>query len=74
MSRIAKRQLTIPPITDQGYKAMQEAACSDEASCKGLACRQCIYYKDNFKHFINYFALWDAPGTITVKEIIKEEE
>ncbi len=73
MSRTIERQLTIPELSRKGYQLMQEGACSNEADCKGLACKECIYCKDNLDHFIYYFGLLDSAGTITVKEIIKEE-
>lgn len=72
--KVIKREIIIPEMSKQGYLDMQDGACSDEADCRGIACRQCIYYKDNIDHFINYFGLLDAAGTITVKETIKEEE
>jgi len=72
MPKNIERKIIIPEMTEQGYLNMQDIACNDdEVDCRGLACKDCIYCKHNLKHFIYYFGLLDAAGTITVKESIK---
>ena len=74
MPKTTKRQLTVPPLSRKGMELMQEGACSDEADCKGDPCNECIYYRDNLDHFINYFDLKDRHGTLRVIERNTEED